>query len=133
MKGIGINHENKEKDDFLTIKNDRELFSERIKRLFYTTPGMVAGFPDFGTPLLYALFGTEFDDGNMNDLATILESKVLEYFPDIQFERIVLFPYYDDSGQKRVTFEITLVDPESKNRFDEVIEVGVSKENETLV
>jgi len=84
MKGIGFYEE-----DFIKIKQQKDLIAESITRILMTSPGERVGRPEFGCELRRLLFeSTEAID--LEDVKNIVENAINTFEPRVVLQDIIV-------------------------------------------
>lgn len=81
MKGIGFYNK-----DFITIKSEKDLITESIKRILLTLPGERVGNLEFGSRLREYLF--DFDNVLLEDLEQVISSSIIKWEPRVIIQSV---------------------------------------------
>lgn len=109
MNGIGIYDE-----EFVQLKQDRDLVRENIKRVLLTLPGERVGNPTFGSRVREYLFN--FSNILLEDLEQVIISAISIWEPRVNILNIDIV--VDDSEQEKINVDLTLQLKENLDEFD---------------
>jgi len=109
MKGIGIYG-----DEFLQLKQDKELVSENIRRILTTVPGEQVGNLNFGSRVREYLFN--FRNVLIEDLEQVIISSIISWESRVNILDITI--EVDDMTTEKINIVLNLQLKENLDEFN---------------
>jgi len=109
MKGIGIYD-----DDFIHLKENRDLISENIKRILTTVPGEQVGNLKFGSRIREYLFN--FSNILLEDLEQVIVSSIIFYEPRVNILNVNVI--LDEDNERKILVDLVLQLKENLDEFN---------------
>jgi phage baseplate assembly protein W len=109
MKGIGIYNE-----DFVQLKEDRELIKENIRRVLTTVPGEQVGNLNFGSRIREYLFN--FSNVLLEDLEQVIVSAISMWEPRVNILNVSVL--IDDKKEEKINIDLVLQLKDSLDEFN---------------